>query len=81
MSRRGETLLRYYPDFNAKTIEPVKRKHGSLLPEWQMHRFPIKGGISMRDALAYDMLTSPNRTIKIEDDGQVSFRGIPVRIA
>lgn len=34
-----------------KFIEPVKRKHGRTYPEWQPHRFEIKGGISWRDVI------------------------------
>lgn len=43
-----------------KCVEPIKRRHGSERPEWQIHRFPIKGGISMRDAWIYDMAHQRN---------------------
>lgn len=39
---------------HVKCIEPVKRKHGKPHAEWQSHRFPIKGGISFREAWMYD---------------------------
>ena len=37
-----------------KFIEPVKRKHGRTYPEWQPHRFEIKGGISWRDVIIHE---------------------------
>lgn len=43
-----------------KCIEPIKRRHGSPQPEWQAHRFEIKGGISWRDAMIYDMANQRN---------------------
>ncbi len=50
-----------YRDFwHRKCIEPVKRRHGSTQPEWQVHRFEIKGGISWRDAMIYDMMSQRN---------------------
>jgi hypothetical protein len=44
--------------FNEKRVEPVKRKHGAG-EQWMVHRFPIKGGISLRDAIIADM-SQPN---------------------
>lgn len=43
-----------------KCVEPVKRRHGNPWPEWQSHRFEIKGGISWRDAMVYDMMHQRN---------------------
>lgn len=40
---------------DAKVVEPRKRKHGDGLT-WVGHRFPIKGGISWRDAAMHDMV-------------------------
>jgi hypothetical protein len=40
--------------FNEKRVEPIKRKHGSG-EQWMVHRFPIKGGISLCDAMIADM--------------------------
>ena len=54
--------------FNDKRIEPVKRKHGNG-EQWMPHRFPIRGGISWRDAMTADM-SEPNPfldLIKIDD--------------
>jgi endonuclease I len=51
---------RLYFYFRRKCIEPVKRKHGSTGSEWQIHRFEIKGGISIRDAMIYDMVHQRN---------------------
>jgi hypothetical protein len=33
-----------------KCVEPVKRKYASNGVQWVVHRFPIKDGISLRDA-------------------------------
>ncbi len=49
-----------YTIVNRRCVEPIKRKHGSTRPEWQMHRFEIKGGITIRDAMIYDMLHQRN---------------------
>jgi len=40
---------------NEKRVEPVKRKKGEKSPQWIVHRFPIKGGISLRDAWLRDL--------------------------
>jgi hypothetical protein len=54
-----------YTDFwRKRCVEPVKRKHGSLKPEWQHHRFEIKGGISWRDAMLLDM-SQPNPLLSL----------------
>lgn len=44
--------------FHEKRVEPVKRNHGNGL-QWMVHRFPIKGGISLRDAMVADA-SQPN---------------------
>lgn len=36
-----------------KCVEPVKRNKDGL--QWIVHRFPIKGGISLRHAMVLDM--------------------------
>ena len=36
--------------FHERRYEPVKRNHGNG-PEYIGHRFPIKGGISLRDVM------------------------------
>lgn len=41
----------------APTVEPVKRKKGNKFPEFQCHRFPIKGGIN-KMALIADGISS-----------------------
>ncbi len=45
---------------NLKIVEPHKRIKGNLSPEWIVHRFPIKKGISLRDAWLTDMLRTTN---------------------
>lgn len=38
--------------WNAPRYEPVPRKHGgSRAPAYVPHRFPIKGGISLREVM------------------------------
>jgi hypothetical protein len=49
--------------YHRKCVEPVKRKHGGLRPEWQSHRFEIKGGISWHEAMIRDM-AEPNPWIE-----------------
>lgn len=41
-----------------KCVEPIKRNKDGV--KWIIHRFPIRGGISIRDAMIYDMLVQPN---------------------
>jgi hypothetical protein len=43
-------------------FEPVKRNKDGL--QWIMHRFPIKGGISMRDIWLIEM-SKPNQLMKM----------------
>ena len=40
--------------WHRKCVEPVKRRHGRDAAEWQVHRFEIRGGISLRDAMMKD---------------------------
>ena len=54
--------------YHRKCIEPVKRKHGGLQPEWQIHRFEIKGGISLNEAMIRDM-AAPNPWIRWMREG------------
>jgi hypothetical protein len=51
-----------------KCIEPVPRRKGNPWPEWQVHRFPIKGGISWRDVMLHH---SVNMLDKILLDSRV----------
>jgi hypothetical protein len=48
----------------SKVVEPCKRLKGNLTPDWIIHRFPIKGGISLRDAWLIDM-SRPNPLLKL----------------
>lgn len=50
----------FYELMHAKCYEPQKRKHGSTKSEWIRHRFPIKGGISMRDVMLSDFAARRN---------------------
>jgi hypothetical protein len=54
-------LARYW---HRRTVEPVKRKHGSPWPEWQHHRFEIKDGITPREAMIRDM-SVPNSLLEM----------------
>jgi hypothetical protein len=47
----------------SKVVEPCKRLKGNLTSDWIIHRFPIKGGISLRDAWLIDM-SRPNPLLK-----------------
>lgn len=50
----------FHEVMHAKRYEPQKRKHGSTKPEWIGHRFPIKGGISLRDTMIRDFAAMRN---------------------
>lgn len=54
--------------WHRKCIEPVKRKHGKTYPEWQVHRFEIKGGISWNEAWMRDM-SAPNPFLGLLAEG------------
>lgn len=41
-----------------KCVEPVRRKKGSRVPQWQVHRFPIKGGISILEVMAQNIFST-----------------------
>ena len=44
--------LNYRTFLNAKNYEPMQRRYaGSKCPVWVCHRFPIKGGISLREVM------------------------------
>lgn len=62
-----------------KCIEPIKRTHGNG-PQWVSHRFEIKGGISFRDTMIYDMMTQSNQFVSYAPDGGLRVCGLPVRI-
>ena len=49
-----------------KCVEPVKRNKDGL--RWISHRFPIKGGISWREAMIQDM-SQPNPWLKALSNG------------
>ena len=66
--KKYQWLLSPYNYPKLKCIEPVKRKHGNTYPEWQCHRFPIKGGISWRDVLIMEW-SKPNPWLKCLSDG------------
>lgn len=40
-----------------RCVEPHKRNKDGV--RWIVHRFPIKGGITLKDAMIYDMM-QPN---------------------
>lgn len=47
---------------NRKSIEPQKRMVGGQYG-WARHRFPIKDGISPREAMMQDLYSSQNNTL------------------
>ena len=49
---------------HAKCVEPIKRRKGDTSPQWIIHRFTIKGGISIRDAWLRD-LCRPNPLLRM----------------
>lgn len=57
-------ILKMYDQslWNKKCVEPIKRNKDGV--HWIVHRFPIKNGISIRDAMIYDML-QPNPFIDL----------------
>lgn len=57
--RRASGIYSHF--WHRKCVEPVKRKHGSSQPEWQSHRFEIKGGISWREAWLRDARSEASR--------------------
>jgi hypothetical protein len=46
-------MINVHEVFRSKCVEPVKRNKDGL--RWIVHRFPIKGGISLRDAMMIDL--------------------------
>lgn len=64
-----------------KCIEPVKRIHGNG-PQWVSHRFEIKGGISIREAISRDLTDPRVVLVQCGEDGKTraTFRSIPIRI-
>lgn len=48
--------------WNRRIVEPVKRNKDGL--RWVAHRFEIKGGISLRDAMIID-ISAPNPILAI----------------
>jgi len=60
--------------FHAKCVEPRKRNKDGK--KWIVHRFPIKGGISIREAMIKDM-AEPNLLWKllVEDGNSIGEEG------
>lgn len=50
----------FHEVMHAKRFEPHKRKHGSAVTKWIGHRFPINGGISLRDTMIGDFAAMRN---------------------
>ena len=48
---------------NEKCVEPIKRNKDGV--RWIVHRFPIKNGISLKDAAIYEM-SQPNPLLDLE---------------
>lgn len=44
---------------NRRCVEPVKRRKGERVAKWIVHRFAIKGGISLREAWLRDLARPP----------------------
>jgi len=59
--------------FTAPVVEPVRRNKDGM--RWIVHRFPIKGGISLRDTWMRGQAP-----VVTEVNGAPSFRGISIRI-
>lgn len=58
----------YVDPLHSKCVEPVKRNKDGT--RWISHRFPIKGGISMRDTMVLDF-SEPNPLFELLSDGHV----------
>lgn len=53
--------------WHLKCVEPIKRKVGGI-HGWAIHRFPIKSGISIREAMIFDMLHQSNPLLKLIEE-------------
>lgn len=69
------SLRRYVDGFHLKCVEPMKRLYDTY--GWKSHRFAIKRGISLRDAMLEDAL---EESVLFVEGLKVTFRGIPVRV-
>ena len=64
-----------FPVFFTKCVEPVQRNKDGL--QWIVHRFPIKGGISIMEVLTWEEATHKDRVLTLllaSADGAVSPR-------
>jgi len=66
---------RYLDVWNKKCVEPVKRNKDGV--QWISHRFPIKGGISPREAMIRD-LCEPNPLFNLVCKGGPDPLGVMV---
>ncbi len=55
----------------SKVVEPKKRLKGNKTPEWIVHRFPIKGGISLRDAWLIDLAKPNPLFLRLKNAGRI----------
>lgn len=64
-NRRNSGALSVYSGelWARKCVEPVKRNKDGV--QWIVHRFPIKGGISIREAMLYDMANQRNHFLDL----------------
>ena len=51
-----------YPVLFTKCVEPVQRNKDGL--QWIVHRFPIKGGISIRDVLWIEAMSDRTSALR-----------------
>ena len=52
-----------FPVFFTKCVEPIQRNKDGL--QWIVHRFPIKGGISIIEVLTMEEARHHDRTLSI----------------
>ena len=55
-------MIRFSELFRAKIVEPNMRNKDGM--RWIVHRFPIKGGISLRDVVVIEA-SRPNPLLKL----------------
>ena len=51
-----------FPVFFTKCVEPLRRNKDGL--QWIVHRFPIKGGISIRDVLWIEAMSDRGSALR-----------------
>ena len=64
-----------FPVFFTKCVEPVQRNKDGL--QWIVHRFPIKGGISIMEVLTWEEARHKDHVLTLllaSADGAVSPR-------